>query len=58
MTNPVPFLSFFSRGSTRSAAQPEDTSYAAASTPTYPRLTHQLRMHTMEKTNIIKSYYF
>ena len=51
-----PFI--FSRGSTRSAAQPEDTSYAAASTPTYPRLTHQLRMHTMEKTNIIKSYYF
>ena len=55
----LPFLTFhFSRGSTRSAAQPEDTSYAAACTPTYPRLTHQLSMHTMEKTNIIKSYYF
>ena len=53
------FLLFISQwGSTRSAAQPEDTSYAAASTPTYPRLTHQLRMHTMEKTNIIKYYYF
>ena len=53
----VPSL-HFSRGSTRSAAQPEDTLYASASTPTYPRPTNQLRMHTMEKTNITKPLYF
>jgi hypothetical protein len=61
-TNPqtklLPFLTFhFSRRSI-SAAQPEDTSKAATRTPTYPRLTHQLMMHNMEKTNFIKSYYF
>ena len=58
-TNLLPFLTFhFSRGSTRSAAQPEDTSKAATSTPTDPRLTQQLMMHNMERNNLIKSYYF
>jgi hypothetical protein len=47
-TNLLPFITFhFSRGSTRSAAQPEDTSKAATSTPTYPRLIHQLMMHNI-----------